>query len=73
VCECQYLSADRELAERNMHMAADEVGMMAANAGIGRLILFHVSDRYEPEGWRRLLGEVQAIFPNTSFPDSWAI
>jgi ribonuclease Z len=35
VCECQYRTADRDLAERNMHMAADEVGMMAGPPGWG--------------------------------------
>jgi ribonuclease Z len=73
VCECQYLVADRELAVRNMHMAADEVATMAARAGVNRLILFHVSDRYEPEGWGELLAEARGIFPNTAFPEGWSI
>ena len=73
VCECQYRTADRELAERNMHMAADEVASVAAAAGVGRLVLFHVSDRYQPDGWRELLAEARAIFPNTSFPEGWAV
>jgi ribonuclease Z len=73
VCECQYRSADRELAVRNMHMAADEVAEMAARAGVGRLVLFHLSDRYQLDGWRELLAEARAVFPNTSFPDGWAI
>lgn len=73
VCECQYRTADRELAVRNMHMAADEVAAMAAQAGVGRLILFHVSDRYQPDGWRELLAEARAVFPHTSFPGGWAV
>jgi ribonuclease Z len=73
VCECQYRAEDRELAVRNMHMAADEVAAIAARAGVGRLVLFHLSDRYPPEGWRALLAEARAVFPNTSFPDGWAV
>jgi ribonuclease Z len=73
VCECQYRSEDRELAVRNMHMAADEVAAMAAKAGVGRLVLFHVSDRYRPEEWRELLAEARAVFPDTSFPDGWEV
>lgn len=73
VCECQYAAADRELAVRNMHMAADEVAAMASKAGVGRLILFHVSDRYQPDGWRELLAEARATFPNTDFPDGWSV
>jgi len=56
-----------------MHMAADEVASVAAVAGVGRLVLFHVSDRYQPDGWRELLAEARAIFPNTSFPEGWAV
>jgi ribonuclease Z len=73
VCECQYAAADRELAERNMHVAADEAASMAAAAGVGRLVLFHVSDRYQPDGWRAILAEARATFPNTSFPDGWEV
>jgi ribonuclease Z len=73
VCECQYQSEDRELAVRNMHMAADEVAAMAAKAGVGRLVLFHLSDRYQLAGWRELLAEARAVFPSASFPDGWEV
>jgi ribonuclease Z len=73
VCECQYRVADRDLAERNKHMAADEVAALAARAGVGKLVLFHLSDRYQPPEWRELLGEVRAVFPNTAFPDGWRV
>ena len=71
VCECQYRTADHDLAVRNMHMAADEVALMASAAGAGRLILFHVSDRYTRAEYPDLLAEARAIFPNTSFPAGW--
>jgi ribonuclease Z len=71
LCECQYRAGDRDLAERNMHMAGDEVAMMASAAGVGRLILFHLSDRYTRAEWPELLGEARAIFPNTSFTPGW--
>src|SRR5262249_19312050 len=45
VCESQYRDADWELAERNYHMTATGAADLAARAGVGRLILFHVSDR----------------------------
>ena len=47
VCESQYRGADVDLAERVMHSTAEEVASMAAKAGIGKLILFHFSDRYD--------------------------
>ena len=54
-------------------MAADEVATMAARAGVGRLVLFHLSDRYQPDGWRELLAEARAVFPNTAFPEGWEV
>ncbi len=71
VCECQYLSAERELAEKSFHSCADEVAGLAARAGVGKLILFHVSPRYLPDGVGGLLAEAQAIFPAATFPDGW--
>jgi ribonuclease Z len=73
VCESQYRDADRELAQRNYHMTATQVASLAARAGVGRLVLFHLSDRYTPEQWPALLDEARAIFPATTFPEHWAI
>ena len=73
VCECQYSDADRELAERNMHMTAVEAAALAARAGVGRLVLFHVSDRYQADGRAGLLAEARTIFPGTDFPPHWPI
>ena len=44
---------------------------LARDAGIGRLVLFHLSDRYGAEEWKTLLGEVQGVFPNATFPEEW--
>lgn len=71
VCESQYRHADAELARRNFHMTATQAAKLAARAGIGRLVLFHLSDRYQPDVWRQMLGEAQEVFPATSFPEHW--
>jgi ribonuclease Z len=71
VCESQYRAADADLAARNKHMTAVEAATLAAEAEVGRLVLFHVSDRYDADGWRDLLAEARAVFPNTTFPDHW--
>jgi ribonuclease Z len=73
VCESQYRHTDSELARRNFHMTATQVATLANRAEVGGLVLFHLSDRYQCDGWRQLLGEAQAIFPATSFPDYWNI
>lgn len=73
ICESQYRQADAELARRNCHMTAAQAAGLAREAQVGRLVLFHVSDRYRREGWLALLAEARAIFSDTSFPDHWAI
>jgi ribonuclease Z len=72
VCESQYRHADLELARRNYHMTATQAASLAVRAGVGRLVLFHLSDRYRPEDWRAMLAEARAVFPATTFPDHWA-
>jgi ribonuclease Z len=71
VCESQYRDADLDLARRNYHLTATQAATVARRAGVGRLVLFHVSDRYRPVEWWELLTEAQAIFPATMFPDHW--
>lgn len=73
VCESQYLQADQELAVRNYHMTATQVADLARRAGVGQLLLIHVSERYRHDELPVLLAEAQAVFPNTSFPEHWEI
>ena len=71
VCECQYRASDVDLAERVMHSTAEEVAAMAAKAGIGKLILFHFSDRYDADARREMVAESQAIFASATLPEGW--
>src|SRR5262249_20820004 len=73
VCESQYRHGDVELATRNHHMTATQAATLARRAGVGQLVLFHLSDRYRPEQRREMLAEAQAVFPATSFPSHWVI
>src|SRR5262245_23596084 len=68
VCESQYRHADVELATRNRHMTAVQAATLARRAGVGRLVLFHLSDRYRHDEWPALLDEARGIFPATEFP-----
>ena len=72
LCESQYLAEDADLAARNYHMTAPQVAELARRAGVGQLVLFHVSDRYRAPELRQMLAEAQAIFPNTRFPEGWS-
>jgi ribonuclease Z len=71
VCECQYRDDDVALARKNHHMTASQVATLAQRAGVERLVLFHLSDRYRHDGWQILLDEARRIFPNTRFPAGW--
>jgi ribonuclease Z len=52
-------------------MTAVQVAGLARRAGVGELVLFHVSDRYTAAEWRELLGEARALFPAARFPEHW--
>jgi ribonuclease Z len=71
VCESQYCEADADLARRNYHMTATQAAVLAKRAEVGRLVLFHLSDRYRPDEWKEMLEEARAVFPDTTFPEHW--
>lgn len=73
ICECQYRDADAELAARHHHMTASAAALLAREAGIKHLVLFHVSARYRPPDWLAMLAEARAIFPKTDFPARWEV
>lgn len=49
LCESTFLSADEDLAERYGHLTARHAGRLAAEAGVGLLVLTHFSPRYHDE------------------------
>lgn len=71
ICENSYTTEDAELAERNYHMTTAEVALLAREAKVGRLVLFHLSDRYSDEVFARQLEEARDIFAPTFWPDGW--
>lgn len=71
VCESTYRRDDTELAERNFHLTSQQTAELARDAGVGRLVLIHVSDRYTPDEWLALLKEAREVFPNSAFPEEW--
>ena len=71
VCESHYRHEDLDLATQRYHLTSVQVAMLAARAEVGELVLIHVSDRYQAQGWGRLLVEAREIFPNTRFPVGW--
>jgi len=73
VCEGQYRHSDLPLAQKNFHMTTVLTATLAARAEVGELVLFHLSDRYEPPQWVEMLAEARAIFPRTRFPEQWQL
>lgn len=72
VCEAQYCDRDAALAERNYHTTVNQVAKLAAASGVGRLTLFHLSDRYTADQWSEMLEEARSIFADTSYPPHWS-
>jgi ribonuclease Z len=60
VVEATYLARDRALARSRHHLTAGEAASLARDAGVGRLLLTHLSGRYELED---VLKEARAVFP----------
>ena len=73
VCEGQYRHADLELALKHHHMTTVLAAELAKRTDAGRLVLFHISDRYEPSVWLEMLSEAQKVFPATSYPGHWEL
>lgn len=65
--EATFGSTHAELAEETCHSTAAEAASVAAAAGVGRLLLVHISGRYSSA--EPLLQEACAIFPNTELAE----
>ena len=61
--EATYSSDDQTRAEKHFHSTAGEAATTARDAGAGKLIIGHYSQRYKNED--ALLEEARKIFPNT--------
>ena len=55
-------------AREDGHSTASQAAMVAREAMVGRLFLFHISPRYE-KGADKLLQEARRIFPNTELAE----
>ncbi len=73
VCEAQYRHADHELARKNFHMTTTWSAELARQANAERLVLFHLSDRYQAAEWKEMLAEARHRFAATTFPAGWGI
>lgn len=61
--EATYAEADAHRAADRFHSTARQAALLAADSGVGRLLIGHFSSRYE--NLAPLLAEAQAVFPAT--------
>lgn len=73
ICESQYLSTEKTLATKNYHLISKQAARLARDASAGKLILFHISDRYKIKEYPLMLTEAREIFPATYFPAEWKL
>ena len=62
VIESTYISENAEMARDFAHLTAAQAAHLAKDAGVGTLILTHISRRYRERDIRE---EARSIFPNT--------
>ena len=61
VCESTFLERDRSLADAYGHLTAAQAARIAAEGGVGHLVLTHFSQRYpDPDEFLR---EAETVFP----------
>lgn len=65
VHEATFAGGEEALAEEYFHSTTVQAATVAKQAGARRLILNHISSRYQKEDVARLLEEAQEVFANT--------
>ncbi len=73
ICEGQYRHADLALAHRNYHMTTTLSAQLAQRVAAERLVLIHLSRRYERPEWLEMLREARAWFPATEYASHWGM
>lgn len=63
ICESSFGSDLKDLAKEHLHLTADQCGMIAKKAKVGKLLLTHISQRYEMDV-KSLLKDAKKNFKN---------
>lgn len=73
VHEATFMEKDRELAYEYFHSTNVDAANTAKKANVSKLILTHISSRYQNEQIEELLKEAQAIFPETAIAKDFSV
>lgn len=65
VHEATFNHASEQLAKEYFHSTTTQAANLAKNGSIEKLVLTHISSRYQKQDYQDLVQEAQAIFPNT--------
>jgi len=68
ICESTYIKADADKAEERDHLTAEQAAEIAKKAKVEKLILTHLSQRYEHKE-KLILQEAKKIFKNVSIAE----
>lgn len=63
--EATFLEEDRERADSTLHSTASDAGSVASNAGVGKLLIGHMSNKYKET--QPLVEEAKSQFKNTEY------
>lgn len=63
--------AMEEKANSRGHSSTHQAAQLALDAGVGRLVITHVSSRYDAEGSQHLLRECRTIFTQTTLAEDF--
>jgi ribonuclease Z len=71
VHEATFGQEKAQLAEQYFHSTTAQAAALAEKAAVGKLVLTHISSRYQKEDYGKLLKEAQTIFPDTVLADDF--
>ena len=72
VHEATLETAMEEKANSRGHSSTRQAALLARDAAVGRLIITHVSSRYDARGCESLLAECRALFPECELAEDFA-
>lgn len=62
-----------EKANSRGHSSTRQAALLAREAGVGKLVMTHISSRYDDAGCQRLLNECQSLFSSTVLAEDLAL